>query len=69
MLVLGRAGLLGSSTLREKRRYAIVGLAALAAALPGTDPVTTALEIVPLVALYELSIILLRMSERRALRA
>ena len=38
---------------------------ALAAALPGVDPVTTGLEIVPLVALYELSIVLLRLSERR----
>jgi sec-independent protein translocase protein TatC len=65
MLVLGRAGLLSSSTLRAKRRYAIVALAALAAALPGTDPVTTVLEMIPLVALYELSILLLRASERR----
>jgi len=65
MLVLGRVGLLGSGTLRAKRRYAIVALAALAAALPGTDPVTTLLELVPLLALYELSIVMLRMSERR----
>lgn len=65
MLVLGRVGLLGSATLRAKRRYAVVGLAALAAALPGTDPVTTMLEMVPLFALYELSIVMLRISERR----
>ncbi|WP_053227031.1 twin-arginine translocase subunit TatC [Solirubrobacter soli] len=65
MLVLGRAGLLSAQTLRTQRRYAIVGLAALAAALPGTDPVTTMLEIVPLIGLYELSIVLLRISERR----
>ena len=60
MLVLGRAGLLSAATLRSKRRYAVVALAALAAALPGTDPVTTVLEIIPLLALYELSILLLR---------
>ena len=65
MLVLGRVGLLGSATLRAKRRYAVVALAALAAALPGTDPVTTLLELVPLLALYELSIVMLRISERR----
>jgi sec-independent protein translocase protein TatC len=65
MLVLGRLRVLGSSTLRTHRRYAVVALAALAAALPGTDPVTTLLELVPLLALYELSIVLLRMSERR----
>jgi sec-independent protein translocase protein TatC len=62
MLVLGRVGLLGSSTLRSHRRYAVVALAAL---LPGTDPVTTLLELIPLLALYELSIVLLRVSERR----
>ena len=49
----------------DKRRYAVVALAALAAALPGTDPVTTLLELVPLLALYELSIVMLRISERR----
>jgi sec-independent protein translocase protein TatC len=61
MLVLGRVGLLGSATLRAKRRYAVVALAAL----PGTGPVTALLELVPLLALYELSIFMLRMSERR----
>jgi sec-independent protein translocase protein TatC len=66
MLILGRVGVLDSRTLRSKRRYAIVALAALAAALPGTDPVTTLLETVPLVVLYELSIGMLRVSERRA---
>jgi sec-independent protein translocase protein TatC len=65
MLVLGRVGLLASSTLRTHRRYALVALAALAAALPGTDPVTTVLEMLPLFALYELSIVALRVSERR----
>jgi sec-independent protein translocase protein TatC len=65
MLILGRVGLVGSALLRAKRRYAIAGLAALAAALPGTDPVTTLLEMIPLFALYELSIVMLRVSERR----
>jgi sec-independent protein translocase protein TatC len=68
MLILGRVGLLGSATLRAKRRYAIVALAGLAAALPGTDPVTTLLELGPLLALYELSVVMLRVSERRHAR-
>jgi sec-independent protein translocase protein TatC len=65
LLALGRAGILGSTTLRRHRRYAIVALSVLAALLPGTDPVTTLLETLPLIALYEGTILLLRFSERR----
>jgi sec-independent protein translocase protein TatC len=68
LLALGRAGIVRAGWLRAKRRIAIVALAALAAALPGTDPVTTLLELVPLIALYELSILLVAVSERRAAR-
>ena len=42
--------------LRKNRRYAIVVIAVLAALLPTIDPLTLLLEMVPLVALYELSI-------------
>lgn len=65
LLALGRAGLLSSTTLRRHRRYAIVGLSLLAALLPGTDPVSTVLEMLPLIALYEGSIVVLRFKERR----
>ena len=64
LLGLGRAGLLSSTTLRRHRRYAIVGLSVLAALLPGSDPVTTVLEMLPLIALYEGSIVVLRFKER-----
>ena len=65
LLALGRAGILSSTTLRRHRRYALVALSALAALLPGTDPVTILLEVLPLITLYEATIILLRFSERR----
>jgi len=39
---------------------AIVVLAAAAAALPGTDPISMLLEMVPLLALFELSILIAR---------
>lgn len=68
LLALGRAGVVSASWLRAKRRIAIVALAALAAALPGTDPVTTLLELVPLIGLYELSILLVAAAERRVKR-
>jgi sec-independent protein translocase protein TatC len=66
LLALGRAGILRSTTLCRHRRYAIVGFSLLAALLPGTDPVTTVLETLPLIALYEATIILLRFNERRS---
>src|SRR3954464_14530743 len=68
LLALSRAGLLSSTTLRRHRRYAIVGLAVLGGVLPGVDPVTTLLETLPLFALYEGSILLLRFNEHRSSR-
>jgi sec-independent protein translocase protein TatC len=68
LLALGRAGILNSATLRRHRRYAILGLAVLGGVLPCVDPVTTLLETLPLFALYEGSIVLLRFSERRSAR-
>jgi sec-independent protein translocase protein TatC len=46
--------------LRKNRGYAILVISILAALLPTVDPVTLLLEMVPLVALYELSIVLAR---------
>ena len=65
LLALGRAGILSSTALCRHRRYAIVAALALAALLPGTDPVTTLLETLPLIPLYEGTIVLLRFNERR----
>ena len=65
LLALGRAGVLSSATLRRHRRQALVGLSVLAALLPGTDPVTTLLETLPLFGLYEATIVVLRLNERR----
>jgi sec-independent protein translocase protein TatC len=44
--------------LRANRRYAILGIAVLAALLPTVDPVTLLIEMVPLIVLFELSIVL-----------
>jgi sec-independent protein translocase protein TatC len=68
LLALGRVGLLSSATLRRHRRYALLGLTVLGAFLPGTDPVTTLLETLPLFALYEATIVLLRLTERGTVR-
>jgi sec-independent protein translocase protein TatC len=65
VLALNRAGVLSTHQLRKHRRYAIVAIAALALLLPGTDPVTTLLELIPMLALYELSILGTAVLERR----
>ncbi len=60
VLALTRLGVVSAEKLRRSRRYAIVAIAVLAALLPTLDPVTLVLEMVPLLALYELSIQLAR---------
>jgi sec-independent protein translocase protein TatC len=62
---LNSAGILSTRQLRKHRRYAIVALAAIALLLPGTDPVTTALELIPMLVLYELSVLATSLLERR----
>jgi sec-independent protein translocase protein TatC len=60
ILAVVRLGIVRVGQLRENRRYAYLGIAILAAALPGVDPVTMLIEMVPLLVLYELSILLAR---------
>jgi sec-independent protein translocase protein TatC len=62
---LTQARILSTRQLRKHRRYAIVIITALALLLPGTDPVTTGLELVPMLLLYELSIVVAALFERR----
>ncbi len=58
VLGLTRLGITTPEKLRHNRRFAIVGCAVLAALLPTIDPVTMLIEMVPLIVLYELSIVL-----------
>jgi sec-independent protein translocase protein TatC len=55
-----RLGIVRIDQLRSNRRYAYLGIAILAAALPGVDPISMLIEMVPLLVLYELSILLAR---------
>jgi sec-independent protein translocase protein TatC len=65
LLALDRVGVLNAKTLTRQWRYAIVIIAVVAAALPGADPITTLLEMVPLLFLYGLSIVMLTVADRR----
>jgi sec-independent protein translocase protein TatC len=65
LLGLQRAGIINGSTLTRNWRYATVIIAVIAAAMPGADPVTTALETAPLVVLFLASIVMLKIADRR----
>ena len=65
VLALVRLRVLTSARLRHNRRYAFVILLVFAALLPTVDPVSLAFEIVPLMLLFELSIWLSALMERR----
>ena len=65
VLALVRLRVLTSSQLRGNRRTAFVCLLVFAILLPTVDPVSLAFEVIPLVVLYELSIWLSVLLERR----
>lgn len=60
ILAVTRLGIVKVEQLTKNRRYAYLGCAVLAAALPGVDPISMLLETGPLILLYELSIVLAR---------
>ncbi|MCW2974268.1 MAG: Sec-independent protein translocase, TatC subunit, partial [Thermoleophilia bacterium] len=68
LLALVRFRVLSHGLLKKYRRYAYVALAALAVALPGVDPVTTAMWLVPLFFLYEGTVLVAWRYERRLAR-
>lgn len=64
ILAATRLGVTTPQKLRRARRYAYVVIAIVAMVLPGTDPVTMLVEMVPLVLLYEISIALASFLDR-----
>ena len=67
MLAATRAGVVTPRQLRHNRRYAILACGAVAAFLPG-DAITLVLETVPLYLLFEVSLLLATILERRERR-
>ncbi|MCL2561174.1 MAG: twin-arginine translocase subunit TatC [Rikenellaceae bacterium] len=64
--LLSRLGLLKASFLKKYRRHAIVAILIAAAIItPTTDIFTLMLVSVPIILLYELSIVIVRLTERR----
>ena len=71
MVLLGlvRLGILSADKLRSNRKIGIVAAVTVAVVLPGVDPVTTIVEAIPLVILFEATIWLSVYFEKRWLAA
>src|SRR4051812_1395738 len=69
ILAITRVGIVTPRQLRKNRRYAILVIAILAMLLPGQDPVTMLILMAPLIVLFEGSILLAALFDRRAERA
>jgi sec-independent protein translocase protein TatC len=68
ILALVRMEIVSVAALRKNRRYAVLVIAIVAMLLPGTDPISLLLSMLPLLILYEGSILLAALLERRARR-
>ena len=68
VVALTRLGILSTARLRRERRVGYFAVACIAVALPGIDPVTTVIEAIPLLILFELSIWLSVLFDRRSAR-
>jgi sec-independent protein translocase protein TatC len=60
ILAVTRLGIVSVEQLSKNRRYAYLIIAIVAAALPGVDPISMLIEMVPLLVLFELSILIAR---------
>lgn len=65
LTLLGRVGIVSGQGLAESRKYAIVGIAAVAAFLTPPDPISQLGLAIPIYLLYEISIVLVRMAEKK----
>jgi sec-independent protein translocase protein TatC len=69
ILAATRLGFVTPAQLAQNRRYAILVIAVLAMLMPGQDPITMLLMMAPLIVLFEGSILLASLIDRRAERA
>ena len=69
LLLLHRAGLVSRDQLAGARRYVIVGVVALAAIVTPPDPGSQIILAIPLLGLFEISLLLMRFQEGAAQRA
>lgn len=65
IIILGVIGIVSSDFLRSKRRYAIFGLSVFSALLTPPDVLSMSLMLVPMLVLYEVSILVVRFFEKK----
>lgn len=65
LTLMARAGMVSAATLRSKRRYAILGVFIIAAVLTPPDVISQCSLALPLIVLYEISILAVRMIEKK----
>jgi len=63
--LMARTGMLTAQGMVDKRKFAIVGVFAVAAVFTPPDPISMLTLAIPVCLLYELSILLVRMTERK----
>ena len=65
MTLLARVGLATSEGMKRKRKYAIVGVFIVAAIFTPPDPISQISLAIPIILLYEISIVMARMVEKK----
>ncbi len=65
LVILGLMGIISQQALKDKRRYAIVGIAIVSAIITPPDLLSMVLMLVPMWALYEISVLLVGLFERK----
>jgi sec-independent protein translocase protein TatC len=68
ILALTRVGIVSTRQLSKNRRYAVLVIAVIAMVLPGQDPVTMTMMMVPMYVLFEGSILISWLMDRRERR-
>ena len=65
MTLLAKVGIATSAGMAAKRKYAIVGVFIVAAIFTPPDPISQLLLAIPIILLYEVSILLARLVEKK----